>query len=278
MRGYSPILVSAALSVAVLISAVGMQLGTLFASHAPSAPIDRAPIEAPRFVPIDDSDNNGTPDWQDELLRAGVALATSSSFAASTTDPLSLVAANVAQSLYSGYVLLKQHGQYTPERGEQLAQSVASSIKAPVEYTPYTVDALTIDTSNSKDVLDYRADMRIALEPLITDELPEIEYLARYMTTKDRSWIEKLKSAALRYHTAEINVRAVPIPKEAAPEHLRVLNSLGTYAHVLDQASSPFDDAFAYTALVKSLNDAEQELFNAFNSLAQYYVRTVATQ
>ena len=276
MRGYSPILISAALSVAVLIVAIGMHLGTTFSTTPTIVRADLVPVELPSYVPTEDADANGTPDWQDELARAGISLAPSLVATTSPSDPLSTIGADIAQILYGGYLSLKQYGEYSPSRGEQLGTTVASNLRAPIIFTPHVAQELSLDTDTSKErVLTYRSHMRDATASMITDEGPEFELFARYLSTKDASWLGKLQIAAARYREAEAAMLALTIPKDAAPEHLRVINAVGGYASTLERLSVFGDDALASAALLRTYNEAEQELLMSFDMLAQYYVRKI---
>lgn len=234
------------------------------------------PVAAPQYLPIADSDGNGIPDWQDELTASGIAAATTTPNATST-DPLSTLAARVASQLYGGYLSLKQYDQYTPERGERLAQTVAESIKAPTHFVPHTVDELSLDSDSSDArILRYRSDMRIATAPMVTDDMPEFDMFAQYIATKDSSWLQKLTDAAGRYKEVENNMLAMQIPTTAVPEHLRAVNALGAYVDALTQLAQPEGDAFGEAALIKTYNDAEEEMLFSFDALAKYYVRTLA--
>lgn len=278
MRGYSPILTSAALSVALLIAAIGMQLGNTFSPAPKTILTDRVPVTLPQYVPIEDTDNNGTPDWQDELARSGIVFASvdASSTIATSSDPLATISADIAQILYGGYVSLKQYGEYTPTRGEQLGATVASNLRAPNTYSAHRAQELRLDSDSSKErMLSYRADMKVVTAPMVTEEVPEIELFARYVSTKDVAWLFALQKSATRYRTVEEGMMALTIPKDAAPEHLRAANAVGSYAHTLDRMSVFGSDALASAALLRSYNEAEQELLMSFDALAQYYVRKI---
>lgn len=278
-RGASSIVITAALSIAVLIAVIGKYVGnTIAARSAHIDPLSLEYAEMPTYIAIEDADENGIPDWQDELTASGLlASSTSSASDATSTDPLFAMAENVAQALYGGYLSLKQSGSYTPERGEELGARIAAEIRAPQLFLPHTVHELTIDEDVSeKNVLHYRANLRVALAPMVTDDAPEFEYFARYLQTKDASWLERLAEAAARYRTSEAQMLAVAVPKDAVPEHLRALNSLAAYAETLEGMSRPSSDAFVAVALLKTYNENEEEMLRAFDALAQYYVRTVA--
>lgn len=275
MQGTSPIVITAALSIAGLLAAAGMQ----FASSPRTTMIEQAPLEpiAPReYLAIEDADANGIPDWQDELASAGIVLATTSATTTLSDDPISSIAENIAASLYGGYLSLKQYDEYTPTRGEQLASTVASALRAPETYTPHMVHELILENDTSEtEALEYRARMRVAVAPMVTDDPPEVEFFARYLETRDPSWLDALAQAAARYGEVEKNLLAVSVPKDAAPEHLRALNAIGLYGNTLERLSHFGDDSLASLALLKTQNDTEKEMLLAFDSLAKYYVRKV---
>jgi hypothetical protein len=274
-RGASPILVSAALSIAALISVAGMRAGTFLQSPTVAIPEERELVQPRSYLAIDDADGNGMPDWQDELARAGISFEEGTTTATSS-DPLISFGESVASALYGGYLSLKQAGNYSPTQGDQLAQNIASQMRAPEVFVPHSVEELHLDERTSSErALAYRSDMREATAPLITNDPPELDLFAKYLLSKDPMWLAQLSSAALRYRETETNMLALSVPRDAAPEHLRALNSLGAYATTLERLSQFGTDALMSVALVKSLNEGEKEMLYAFDSLAKYYVRTI---
>lgn len=275
MRGTSPILVTAALSIAGFVVATGVHYGNLSAGER--VVIDSTalePVEPRNYLAAPDNDGNGTPDWQDELFASGVTVSTSTE--TKEADPLEDMGDNVASALYGGYLSLKQYGTYTSERGDELAQNVAANIRAPLVEGPLTVEDITTRENSSAATLEYRAKLREALAPMVTEDPPEIEYYAYYVSTKDAAWLTKLSDAAARYREARANMLAVAAPEDAVPEHLRALNALGAYAETLDRLARFATDTFAAVALLKTMNETEEEMLAAFDALAQYYVRTIA--
>lgn len=256
-----------------------MQLGKAYAKPLPIAPIELEPAERRDYLAIDDADGNGTPDWQDELQRSGVTLPSpnaTSTETASSTDPLSNFGAAVAQTFLSGYLSLSQYNAYTPERGEQLANTIADNFRAPVTFVPHTTDELLLETDTTMErALEYRADMRVALEPLITDEEHELTLFAGYIESGDSSWLDRLARAAENYRAAEENLLDVRIPQDAAPEHLRVMNAVGAFAHTLERMVRFANDPLANLALLRTYNDSEREFDLAFDALVKYYARKV---
>jgi hypothetical protein len=282
-RGASTIAITAALSVAILIAAVGSYIGEAARTHhAASEAIAREPAEMQKYVPVSDADGNGTPDWQDELMRAGVVTATSSD--ATTTeslsdDPAASSGANLIQSLIGGYLSLKQSNQYTAANGEKLATNIAAGFQAPTIFVPHALGEILVDNDASeKRVLQYRADMRGALAPVVDlNAEPEFSLFARFIQTKDPSWLEKLSATAANYRKAEQDMLKVRVPANAVDAHLRAINATGTFAETLERLVRFSNDPLALMSLLRTYNDSEREFLLAFDALAKYYVQNVSS-
>lgn len=256
-----------------------MQLGKAFARPLPAQQQALEPVKMPAYLAIKDEDGNGTPDWQDELVRAGIFSTSSppdASETATSSDPLSDIGAALAQSLISGYLSLAQYDAYTPERGEQLANTIAENLRAPVTFVPHAVDELSLDPDTSRSRISrYRTDVQLALQPLLTDEEYELTLFAAYIETNDPAWLDRLSKASKNYRAAEENLLAVRVPQDAAPEHLRLANALGAFAETLERMTRFAKDPFASIALLRTYNERERDLDLAFDALVKYYARTI---
>lgn len=278
-RGASSIATAAALSVAILIAAIGSYVGEK-ASANRIAQVDtaRIPAERQEYVPVADADGNGTPDWQDELAKGGIAVSTSTG-QGTTSDPVASVGDSLAQSLVSGYLSLKEHDAYTPERGEQLANTLVSGFRAPTIFEPHTKSSLTIEADVSKvRISKYRNDMREALSDMVDPNTePDFSLFARFVATNDRTWLEKLSLSASQYRAAEEKVLKVPVPESAVEVHLRAVNAIGEFAETLERLVRFSSDPLATMALLRTYNDTEREFFLAFDALAEFYVHEVGS-
>lgn len=187
-------------------------------------------------------------------------------------DGLANIGKNVAGALIGSYTALKDAGMYTPARGEAIAETIASDLRANISYTVYGTRDIQIDekTSHSR-MLAYRNDMRLALEPLFEDTRYELEVLGYYLETKDSRYLEELRQQAAFYGEAKKNVLGVIAPKDAVQYHLGVLNALSEFEAVLVRLPQHVNDPFASAALLRSFNDAEARMFFSFDALATYY-------
>ena len=278
-RGASSIATAAALSVAILIAATGSYIGEKMSAKGAAALADaREPAEQQEYIPLSDADGNGIPDWQDELTKGGITIATSSASSTISSDPASKIGGAIAQSLVNGYLSLKESDSYTPSRGEQLAGTIATNIHVSGIAKVHTSDELTIDQDDSeKRVLEYRSDMRAATAVLVDLEAePEFSLFARFIATGDSAWLDKLSEATKNYRTAEENMLKVSVPASAAETHLRVVNATAKFAETLERLVRFANDPLATMALLRTYNEAEREFLLAFDALAKYYVREVS--
>lgn len=284
-RGASSIATTAALSVAILIAAIGSYIGETMAARRASAEAEsRAPAERQEYAPLSDADGNGIPDWQDELVRGGlvtIAATTSGSSTIATSalgaDPVASIGAKIMGSLVNGYVSLKQDNAYSTESGERLAATIANNVRVSGISVVHTIDELTVSTGNTKEeILVYRGAMREATAPIVDLEAePEFSLFARFIMTGEASWLTKLSSVARQYRLAETNLLAVAVPEVAAENHLRVVNATGKFAETLERLVRFANDPLALMALLRTYNEAEREFLLAFDALAKFYVYEV---
>ncbi len=269
----SPIIVTAGLAAAILLAANGWQLGgEMRGERTPENALDfeRAGEET-TSVP-----NVERPDWQAELARLGL-ISTSTDTGIATTSPN--IGDFISSQLISGYEILKASGDYSPEKANMFGQSVGTNARVPSTFVFHGEMELTKSADISVErVLEYRADMRDALASLITDDPPEFETFGFYIETGNPERLHELGEAAERYKKAEKAALAVVVPQDAARLHLRVVNSLGSYADSLDQLILYADDALSTLAVLRTYNDAEREMLYAFDALSDYYVRKVTKE
>ena len=274
-----PIVLTAALSVAVLLAAIGLQLG---AAREPSTKKNMAFERPGSSVPT--TYVSDRQDWKEELARLGIisndadALQTLAGNG-TTTDPLTYIDEVVAEQTINGYLSLKENETYSKELANQLGTYIGSNIIPTPTNIPHTkADILRNPDISKKSILSYRSDMREALVPLITDASPEFETFAYYIETKNPARLDELREAAERYKKAESNMLLVSVPENAVDLHLRTLNSLGAYANTLERLVLFADSPLATLALLRTYNEAEREMLYAFDALAEYYVQKAGTQ
>lgn len=253
--GFAPIVVTAALSVVVLLAVAGWEIqknlqekqevSSFIAIRGENDPID---LE-------NTSDSGGS----------GASFSTS-------TDVISYIGPAVLDHLVGAYLQMQEDGTYTASGGEKVAENLASVVRAPVEYRAYQGSDLKTDSDTSyQRMLAYRSDLRDALAPLLKNTQPEYEIFALYASTKDSVYLAALRTVAQNYRDAQSAVARVIVPKDATPYHLGILNAMGEFAATLDAMARHADDPFAAVALLRTYNEGEVDILTSFNALTTYY-------
>lgn len=190
----------------------------------------------------------------------------------SATTSVADIGPNVIGQLVANYIAAQQSGSYTPATGQQLATNMAPYVKAQVSYTPYT--SAQIPTTNDLSyarMLQYRSDMQTALRPLLKNTQPELNIIGQYVDTKNPTYLVQLRTIASNYTQAAQNAAQVTVPQDAVSAHVAALNATQEFGAVLTSFADNADDPITSVALLRAYNQAEQDMFNSFNTLAQYY-------
>ncbi|OGG56525.1 hypothetical protein A3D71_03335 [Candidatus Kaiserbacteria bacterium RIFCSPHIGHO2_02_FULL_55_20] len=247
-RGYSPIVVSAGISVLALLVVVGWQI---------SASV-RERTAATSYVA-----SSSSPGASDRDIFAGTELASGTA----TT-----IGSGILDTIVSTYLSLHDRGLYTPEVGAKSAEELAKTSSVPVSFRTYTAADIPADADSSyARMLAYRHDLQVSLAPLLRNTQPEYEIFAYYVSTKDKKYLEKLQRIAQNYREAASSTALVVPPKEALGQHLDMLNSMNEFAAVLDAQIANVDDPLASAVLLRSYNNSEASVLSSFAALAKYY-------
>lgn len=233
-----------------------------------------------------DSDSDGVPDWQEHLMGTdpydpdsdddGVPdtytpLPNLYQIAGTSTDEESSLTTQLASDLVSQYLALTQEG-YSREKGIALGTTLASRVSTSTAYRIYTEEEVTITSDASyQRMLDYRSDLRTALEPLLENTTPEFELYGRAIATGDTHALTELYHAATRYDDAAKRMMDVSTPREALASHIAAVNALTHFAAVLREMVRVIHDPLASAALIREYNTAERDTFDAFNAQASYF-------
>ncbi|MEK7628515.1 MAG: hypothetical protein AAB421_03800 [Patescibacteria group bacterium] len=283
----------AALSFAILLGAVGVQLGQ--AARAPITTTTRPLLLNERsYIKEADTDKDGLPDWQESLIGTDPKKAdsdgdgTNDSYtsatpvdyslfdknASSTEDEPETLTDTIGRRLIEQYVYLKHDGIYTNSQGDRIATDLSRYFRTRTEFTPYTADALTITKNSSADAIEkHRKRMQVALESFLDLGEPEFVLYGRYIEDKNTTALEELAKRAGIYQRVASAVMAVPVPQEMASVHLEVANSLAFFGTVLEVMVLKAEDPIASIALLKTYTEAEHYVHATFAGLNTFYNR-----
>lgn len=230
-----------------------------------------------------DSDGDGSPDWHELLVGTDPNLASShptstpalqTSTSTKDASPLSYATEALAGSIITGYLALAQNNDYTASRGEALGQTLAQNLYATISYTKHQASDLKTDTDTSaKRVAQYREDMQKALLPLTKNTDAPFALLARYYVRGDATAFDALRTSTEHYEEAWALVSKVSVPKDATSVHVQLLDALDYSTKTIDAMARYARDPAAAAQLLKTYNDVEQAVTNAFDALDAYYLQ-----
>jgi hypothetical protein len=258
-RGYTPIVITAALSLAVLSVAVAWEWSVRARKN--DAPPPTMPIPIERTTVANDA-------WLEELFASGVIATTTEN-----TTPLptpGTFTETVLGQLVDSYVSLQEGA--SGDSPDSLAFRIAENARVPITYTEVSPEDIPTDSDTSYErMLEYRNDLRVATEPLLVNNEAEFAIFARYVETGDRGYLNDLRLIASRYKEAGALTQAITPPKDALLYHVNIVNALNEFAAVLDAMGRFADDPVASIAVLRAYNEAERHMFVSFNALSTYY-------
>ena len=272
----------AALSVALLIAVIGAKWGT---HQAPPTIVVRPTeqLSDRSYIPENDGDGDGVPDWLETLQGSSPHDATSKTAASTTQMTLGTSAATTSVSdntltqqtlnrMIDGYLALKERGLYTPERAQELGQSITAGIRITTPFTPFILNDLTITTDTSLNAtMAHRANIQTVLRPLLTTRNPEIILYGRYLEQRDPADLQEISKRAAQYRSIAQSMVDIPVPADIADTHLATINALTFFASVLDNMVARVEDPFASMALLSVFNRSEQYVETTLTKLADLY-------
>jgi hypothetical protein len=158
----------------------------------------------------------------------------------------------------------------------EAVQNFGATVRPPVDYRTYvSSDVATISDTSKDRVLNYRADLRIALEPLLENKQNELELFAQYVDTKDTQHLKDLRTASANYKRAILNTEKVVAPADAASYQAAILTAMSEFAATLDALVENASDPFASAALLHSYLAAQDNMLASFDLIGKYSANKV---
>ncbi len=268
LGGSSSIAVTATLSILLL---GGVSVARIIALIRPpvASPIAAIASSTPSQKDLSD----GTPDLQQALLLLGKTTSTDSS-ATTSTDHLAMIGPMIKGELFGSYSAIRANGAYTQDDLRTAAEKIAVYLKAAVSYDMFKNGDFKTDPDVSTErVRTYRDNLLTALAPISSIPNAEYEIYGRYVETSDKKYLVRLKDAANSYRAAAKAGASLTVPSDAVNYHREVLNSLRAFSSVLDGLADHADDPFASVALLRTYNEKEQGIHDAYNALRSYFAK-----
>lgn len=252
-KGIAPIVITAAISVIAFLAVLGWQIERSLTQK------QAATSFVATYRPI--AEGSVSP-----------AIPAPAASTASSTDVISYIGPAVLDQLVATYQGMVSSGSFSIADAQKAAEQLAPYLRAPVEYTTYRSSDIATDPDTSyARMLRYRSDLRDALAPLLKNTQPEYEIFAQYVQTNDTTYLDSLRTIAGNYRETQTNMARVSVPADAVLYHTAIMDSLGEFASTLDSMAEHADDPFAIVALLRTYNQAEEDVLISFDGLTKYY-------
>lgn len=159
----------------------------------------------------------------------------------------------------------------SPQAGESAVKELGAKIDPGVQYKTYSTSDIITTTDTSKDrVINYRADLRTALMPLMDNKVYELDLFASYVETKDTKYLTAIRDTTGKYRAAIQNTEKVVAPTDAASYQAAILTAMSHFAASLDALADNATDPVASAALLKTYLNAESSVVSSFNAIGKY--------
>jgi hypothetical protein len=247
--GISSFRLTAYLAVLLLVGVVGWTMGT-----------DPTPVAQNTQVA---AGNNS--DFTDDPLVELAANANGNSF-----DGVTPLGAQVLAQTIVAFDRAVQQSSST-EAGIAAVKNLGEQIRLPLEYRSYSVSDIATVSDTSKDrMLSYRADLRVALEPLLLNKEYELDIFARFVESNDTKYLSDLRIVSQNYRQAIARMEKVVAPTDAAFYHASILTALSEFSVTLDALADNATDPLASAALLRNFVGAQNAIVTSFDAIGKY--------
>lgn len=217
------------------------------------------------YIPTQDSNDDGIPDWQDVLLNTTpLTLATSSArYEAPTT-----LTDQLAVTFFEGYLRNKSYGQFG-RSPEELVKLTNDSVLSQTQDLLYTTKDIIVTRDNSLPALkNYGNQMALAALALPTrDSQNEIDILQRAVNSDNESVLEELDPLIADYELLRSGFLAVAVPTSLAKEHLDLVNSTNAILGDITAMKVVFSDPLLSLLRIQRYQDDSRGLSTSIVNL-----------
>lgn len=221
-----------------------------------------------------DTDGDGFPDWQEVIRGSDPESATNTpqtvASVQGTATTSSSGADTLARTFVNSYLSATQNGSISLSDPNAFGSALAQTIQEPtIAYT--IVLAKDIHTTEDSDDAQntYQKTLRDVVDPISKASEPEIAIYGRLLEGQASADADLAQTIAV-YQSVAQGMRAMTVPKSALLVHLGAVNAIGFYAAVLDAMRTHIADSISSLALMRTYNEAEQNMFANFGALSKY--------
>jgi hypothetical protein len=216
------------------------------------------------YIQTQDSNNDGVPDWQDELIQGEPLILPTGS---STYKEPTTVTGKFAIRFFEDYILSKTNGAFGDTKEELIAKATQRLAEQAIDEIFSEKDITIFPDSDSKTLHDYgnRVASVILAHPNKGDS--ESIILQDYVRYQKPERLLELDPIALAYTTVVKDFLATPVPKTYIKEHLDLTNAVNAVREDVKAMQKVEEDPMYTLIRLKRYQDDVQGLSNALSNV-----------
>ncbi len=214
------------------------------------------------YIAVDDSNENGLPDWQDALQDRELVI--TEEHASSTYQQPETVTGKFALSFFEDVIRSKNYGAFgeTPEElitraSEELASTAYDELLSAKDITSIIAE------TDTQGLRTYGNQIALILTSQDTGADNEAIILQDSLRYDDVERIKDLDPIIAAYTVMAKQLLEVPVPKEYLPLHLNLLNAVNAVREDIKGMRKLYDDPLYTFLRVKRYQDDVLGMFNA---------------
>jgi hypothetical protein len=176
-----------------------------------------------KYVKPEDSDKNGVPDWQDELLRGETINVESAS---STYEKPTTLTGRFGLSFYENMVRSKMYGAFGDSPEELAANSFDQLQREAVDELLTEKDITIFESADPNILRSYGNQVATILTSDFAAGDSELYIIDEYLRYEDAAVLLELEPIARSYTTIVKNLLQTQVPAGYTKQHLDLLNTL----------------------------------------------------
>jgi hypothetical protein len=217
------------------------------------------------FVKPEDTDGNGVPDWQDNLLGDDAIVIEES--ASSTYKEPTTVTGRFGVSFFEDMIRSKMYGVFG-KSNEELAASSAEKLRRETVDELFGEEAIErFDTTDPLVLKAYGNQVATILTSHPNKGDSELFILQEYLRYEDPEKLKELEPIALAYTTMVKDLLEMQVPTKYAKQHLDLLNALNAVREDIRGMQKIEEDALYSLLRTKRYEDDVMGMGNAIKNL-----------
>lgn len=188
----------------------------------PSVSVVAASAPQKQYIPTEDSNGDGIPDWQELLIQSDtIELAETVTY----EEPETLTD-QFAVEFFEGYVRNKGFGEFSNDP-ETIVQTASADLVAQARDALYSESDITMTVSSPEAIRAHaNAIATIIAESALPAGTPnEVDLMEQVIATNNFELLVALDPIITNYDGMITKMIATPVPTQAVKEHLDVLNA-----------------------------------------------------